>query len=322
MTKLSVLLFFLAISFFPQCPTDTSLIEINDFGDNPGKLKCFLYAPEGAPANAPLVVVLHGCVQDASEIARLSGWNQLADEHGFLVLYPQQQRGNNLNNCFNWFVPQDISRGSGEALSIQQMVAHVSSAYPVDRERVFVTGISAGGAMVAAMLAAYPEVFRAGAAMAAVPYGAAADMSAGFRAMRGEIVLDQAEWEARVREQNQGFPGSYPGLAIFHGTDDPIVSFVNAQELTKQWAALHDLQPEAPTEVETFEDNPRVRRSIFKDSIGQPVLLRYDFDSLGHAIAVDPGEGPLQGGMEGQFAKDIDFHSSYWAAEFFGLIGR
>jgi poly(hydroxyalkanoate) depolymerase family esterase len=322
MTKISALWFIIATTLFARCPTDAGLIEITDFGDNPGKLQCFLYAPENALPSAPLVVVLHGCVQDAAEMARLSGWNRLADEHGFLVLYPQQQRGNNLNNCFNWFVPKDISRGSGEALSIQQMVAHVATAYPIDRERVFITGISAGGAMATAMLAAYPEVFRAGAAMAAVPYAAAADLATGFRAMRGEIVLEQNEWETRVREQNLGFPGRYPSLAIFHGTDDPIVSFVNAEELTKQWAALHDVQPDAPVEVEIFEANPRVRRSSFQDRDGQTVLLRYDLDSLGHAIAVDPGDAPQQGGAEGQFAKDIDFHAAYWAAEFFGLIQR
>lgn len=323
MVKINVLLFLLATVLLPFCPSSPEgkgFVEISNFGNNPGDLKGFLYTPENAAANAPLVVVLHGCLQDAAEIARLSDWNELADENGFLVLYPQQQPLNNFNNCFNWFVPEDISKGSGEALSIRQMVAYVTDNNQIDANRIYVTGISAGGAMAAVMLATYPEVFRAGAVMAGIPYAAALDMPTGFKAMRGEVVLSSEEWEAKVREQNQGFTGAYPTLAIFQGTDDPAVNFINADELAKQWAALYDINPEEPAEVAILETNATIKRSTFRDSTGALILLRYDLDSLGHAIAVDPGDGPQQGGEEGQFAKDVDFFSSYWAAVFFGLV--
>lgn len=303
-----------------QPAADTGLVEIQNFGDNPGNLNGYYYTPEALPADAPLVVVLHGCVQDADEIARLSGWNQLADAHGFAVLYPQQKRVNNLNNCFNWFVPEDISKGSGEARSIRQMMSFVFKKLPLDSTKVYVTGISAGGAMAAVMLAAYPEAFRAGAVMSGIPYAAAADLTTGLQAMKGEITLPSEEWEARVRRQNEGFTAPYPALAIFHGVDDPVVNITNAQELAKQWASLYDIDPEAPAEVEIVNGNEQARRTAYQDSTGATVLLRYDLDGLGHAIAVDPGEGPTQGGAEGQFAKDLDFHSSYWAAQFFGLV--
>lgn len=82
-----------------QPAAGTGLVEIQGFGDNPGNLNGYYYAPQGLPADAPLVVVLHGCAQDAAGIARLSGWNRLAETYGFAVLYPQQKRANNLNNC-------------------------------------------------------------------------------------------------------------------------------------------------------------------------------------------------------------------------------
>lgn len=321
MINISTISLYLALSMAACRPAPgEGLVELGDFGDNPGNLAGYYYAPEALPAGAPLVVVLHGCVQDAAEIARLSGWNRLADAYGFALLYPQQKRINNLNNCFNWFMPEDISRGSGEARSIRQMMSYVFKELPVDSTKVFVTGISAGGAMAAVMLAAYPEAFRAGAVMSGIPYAAAADMAAGFQAMRGEADLSPEEWEALVRQQNEGFTGPYPALAIFHGVDDPVVSIVNARELAEQWAALFDIDPEAPAEVELVDGNEQIKRMAYQDSAGATVLLRYDLDGLGHAIAVDPGKGAAQGGAEGQFAKDIGFFSSYWAARFFGLV--
>ncbi len=320
MINIPTICLLLAATTACQPTSGNGLVEIQDFGDNPGNLSGYYYAPDGLPAGAPLVLVLHGCTQDAAEIARLSGWNQLADTHGFAVLYPQQKRFNNLNNCFNWFVPEDISKGSGEARSIRQMISYAFENLSLDSTRVYVTGISAGGAMAAVMLAAFPEDFRAGAVMSGIPYAAAADMAAAFQAMRGEVDLPAAEWEARVRRQNEGFTGRYPTLAIFHGVDDPVVNTTNAHELAEQWAALYDIGLEAPAEVEFVNGSEQVKKTIYQDSTGAIVLLRYDFDGLGHAIAVDPGEGPRQGGAEGQFARDVDFFSSYWAARFFGLV--
>ncbi|MCB9276435.1 MAG: PHB depolymerase family esterase [Lewinellaceae bacterium] len=313
----------LATALLSYCPSGKGsgeFAELTGFGDNPGNLRVFAYVPEGLSANAPLVVVLHGCLQDAAETARQSGWNELADKYGFLVLYPQQQPSNNLNNCFNWFVPEDKHRGSGEALSIRQTVAYAVQQFKLDERRIYISGISAGGAMAAVMMATYPEVFRAGAVMAGIPYGAAADMATGFQAMRGEIVLDGDTWEARVRDQYPAYEGKYPALAIFHGADDAVVSFVNAEELSKQWAALLDLDAETPATTDTWEQNDKVKRSAYKDSAGTTVLLQYALDSLGHAIAIDPGDGPRQGGAAGPFAKDIDFYAPYWAAVFFGLV--
>ncbi|UCI18400.1 PHB depolymerase family esterase [Mesorhizobium sp. B2-1-8] len=107
----------------------------------------------------------------------------MADRRGFAVLFPEQQRSDNANLCFNWFIPDDTRRGSGEALSIRQMIEAVMVAQDSDRTRIFVTGLSAGGAMPAAMLATYPEVFAGGAILAGLPYGSATTLPQAFDRM-------------------------------------------------------------------------------------------------------------------------------------------
>ena len=154
----------------------TSVDRLSDlpaFGANPGALQARIYVPEALADNASLVVVLHGCTQTAAAYDLGSGWSRLADELGFALLFPQQQRSNNPNLCFNWFEPGDARRGAGEVHSIRQMIEAVVTGHGLDRRRVFITGLSAGGAMAAAMLASYPEVFAGGAIIAGLPFGAA-----------------------------------------------------------------------------------------------------------------------------------------------------
>ncbi|WP_189526808.1 PHB depolymerase family esterase, partial [Mesorhizobium sp. M7A.F.Ca.ET.027.03.2.1] len=132
------------------------LSTLGNFGSNPGALQAQYYMPADLPDGAPLVVVLHGCTQNAAGYDRHSGWSQLADEGGFALLYPEQQRANNPNLCFNWFLPADTARDRGEVFSIRQMIETMVVAHGLDRKQIFVTGLSAGGAMAAAMIATYP----------------------------------------------------------------------------------------------------------------------------------------------------------------------
>ena len=149
------------------------LRPVTQFGSNPGALRMWLHVPEGLTAKAPLVVVLHGCGQTAAGYAAGAGWLATADRYGFAVLCPEQVGSNNANLCFNWFEEADIRRGGGEAESVAQMVRRAVDDLDLDGRRVFITGLSAGGAMAAVMLAAYPETFAAGAIIAGLPYGAA-----------------------------------------------------------------------------------------------------------------------------------------------------
>ncbi len=311
---------FLAVIALSRCekPVLTGMTEVSGFGSNPGELKCYQYIPEGLRRNAPMVVVLHGCLQDAAEMARLSGWNSLADQEKFIVLYPQQQVSNNLNRCFNWFNESDNARNSGEALSIKQMIDHAMANHRIDEDRVFVTGISAGGAMTVAMAAAYPEVFDGAVALAGVPYGAATDIPSGMLAMGGNVTLSPEAWGDKVRRQNPGYSGPYPRMAVMHGTDDNIVKIVNAGEIVKQWINVWGIDAITSATQKNFNGNPKVQRVSWAQN-GKNAIVRYDIGGIGHAIPVDPGTGPRQGGETAAFAKDVDFHSSWWAAEFFGI---
>src|SRR5262249_47456843 len=159
-------------SFFSRPSHQPGLLqELTGFGSNPGNVRMFVYVPHNLARNPALVVALHGCNQSAAIYDHGSGWSTLAEELGFLLVYPEQQRANNPQGCFSWFVPGDVARDQGEVLSIRQIIQHASIKFGVDPRRVFITGLSAGGAMTSAMLATYPEVFSAGAIIAGLPYG-------------------------------------------------------------------------------------------------------------------------------------------------------
>ncbi|MGM0915815.1 MAG: extracellular catalytic domain type 1 short-chain-length polyhydroxyalkanoate depolymerase, partial [Pseudomonadota bacterium] len=149
---------------------DHHLEDLVEFGANPGGLDAKIYIPEGLPAGAPLVVVLHGCKQTAAKYDEGSGWSEIAEQYGVALLFPEQRRLNNWLLGFNWFKPGDSNRGAGEPLSILNMVERVVSDHGIDPERIFITGLSAGGAMTSVMLATYPETFAGGAIIAGLPY--------------------------------------------------------------------------------------------------------------------------------------------------------
>ena len=299
--------------------SQSTISEVEDFGANPGNLKMFQYLPNELEKKTPLVVVLHGCIQNAEEIAQLTGWNKLADENQFIIIYPQQNAANNPQNCFNWYLPEDIVKSKGEAASIKQMVEYAIDKNDIDLDRIFIAGISAGGAMTSAMMAIYPETFNAGAIMSGIPYGAATDLMTGLSAMQGNVKKSSKEWSDLVREQNPLYEGKYPSIAVFHGNDDPAVKVINAEEIVKQWTSVHHLDT-IPITIQSFSNNDDVTAYFYGKQENKQKVIRYNINNLGHALAVDPGENIKQGGTISTYAKDKDFHSSYWAACFFGLV--
>ena len=214
------------------------LRAVSSFGSNPGALRMWLHVPEALPQNSPLVVVLHGCGQSAAGYAAGAGWLTLADRYGFAVLCPEQVRSNNANLCFNWFEDSDTQRSSGEAASIAQMVRQAVTELNLDRDRVFVSGLSAGGAMAAVMLATYPEVFAAGAIIAGLPYGSASGVSQALGAMRRVPVLSGKAWGDKVRAAAPPRK-SWPKVGIWYGDADTTVTPTAAQALALQWTNVH-----------------------------------------------------------------------------------
>src|SRR3954454_7877039 len=194
----------------------THLTELTGFGSNPGGLRMFTYVPKNLGHAPGLVVVLHGCTQSATSYDLGAGWSALAERHGFVLLLPEQTTANNPKTCFNWFLPEDTQRDRGEALSIRQMIEKTIGAHGIDRRRVYIPGLSAGGAMTAAMLATYPEVFAAGAIIAGLPYGTAANVSEAFESMFQGRQRSAKDWGDAVRGTSK-HGGPWPRVSIWHG---------------------------------------------------------------------------------------------------------
>lgn len=296
------------------------LTEVTGFGANPGNLKMYTYVPAGISANRPLVVVLHGCGQSASLFADESGWNMLADEYQFSVLYPEQKTANNLSDCFNWFLSGDIERNQGEAASIKQMIDVVISSYNVDTNRIFITGFSAGACMTSVMMACYPDVFKKGAIMAGTPYKSADGLLNPLLAMNPGVNKTPTAWGDAVRDAYSGYSGSYPKVAVFQGNLDVVVNPMNKTELVQQWTNVNNTDAVADITNTNFIGNSSVDQVVYIDGVGDTAVLTYTISGMGHAISIDPGSGNMQGGTLGTYAVDKNFFSTYWAADFFGLI--
>lgn len=262
---------------------------------------------------APLVVALHGCTQTAGDYDNGSGWSKLADRQGFAVLYPEQQRANNPNLCFNWFAPEDIRRGSGEALSIRQMVEAFIARENLDRSRVFVTGLSAGGAMASAMLATYPDVFAGGGIIAGLPYGCAATIPEAFDRMRGLGMPSAAMLRNLLRDASD-HSGPWPRISVWQGAADRIVTPANARAIIAQWQGVHDLDGATP---ETTVVQGHSRRA-WRDRLGRELVEEYSISGMGHGLPIDTG-APQPYGDVAPFMLDAGISSTLRIAQFWGI---
>ncbi|MFD2265163.1 PHB depolymerase family esterase [Lacibacterium aquatile] len=295
-------------------PPADRLEEVRRFGPNPGRLRMFCYVPKKLAPSPALVVVLHGCTQSAAIYDHGSGWSQLADRHGFAVLYPEQDSGNNPKTCFNWFRDQDTARDGGEALSIRQMIARMVADHGIDPARIFVTGLSAGGAMTAVMLATYPEVFAGGAIIAGLPYRAASTVQDALHAMFQGTAKPAAQWGDLVRSASR-HTGPWPKVAIWQGDADETVVPMNADELVKQWTDVHGISQRTPTHDEV---GTHPRRS-WRDSAGKVAVQEIRVHGLGHGTPVDTRPDRPGPGVAGPHLLDIGLSSTYLIAEDWGL---
>ncbi|WP_300337819.1 PHB depolymerase family esterase [Accumulibacter sp.] len=294
---------------------ENRLVEVTGFGANPGELRMYTYLPEGLPADAPLVVVLHGCTQSAASYNKGSGWSTLADRYGFALLFPQQQWNNNPLRCFNWFRPEDNERERGEPLSIRQMVGKMVADHAVDPNRVYVTGTSSGGAMTAVMLASYPEVFAGGAVIAGVPYRSAKGLQEGLETIFQGRSRSPKEWGELVRAASP-HQGPWPRVSVWHGDADTAVKPVNAEEIIKQWADVHglDLQPTIEMRVAGYP------RRVWQGPDGEELIESYTITGMSHGAALDPGAEPHQCGTAAPFFNAVGISSTHRIADFWGLL--
>jgi poly(hydroxyalkanoate) depolymerase family esterase len=293
---------------------DSPLFEVTDFGSNPGALRMFAFVPEKLQQPHALVVVLHGCGQTAAGYDHGAGWSTLAKHYGFALLLPEQQGSNNANRCFNWFNPDDVARGRGEAASIRQMIARMVADRGIDRHRIFVTGLSAGGAMTTVMLATYPEVFAAGAVIAGMPFGIAGNVREALNGMRASPARSPRKLGDLVRKATP-HKGPWPRLSVWHGSADRVVHPGNSNEIVKQWLDLHHL-PAEPMSEGVVDGHPR---QIWWDADGETVVEAYSITDMAHGTPLGIADNDQRYGAQGAFMIEAGISSSYHIAGFFGL---
>jgi len=267
-----------------------------------------------ARRNSALVVVLHGCAQTAASYDWGAGWSTLADRYGFALLLPQQRISNNPNNGFNWFLPGDTERGKGEARSIRDMIETAIVEHGIDRRRVFITGLSAGGAMACVMLGTYPELFAAGAVIAGLPFGTATTLNEAIESMVHVRARSACEWGDLVRTASR-HRGPWPRLSVWHGGADAVVKRENADQIVKQWIDVHGLGHE-PALEEMVDGYPR---RVWRNRMGADVIELYVIPGMAHGAPLATGSDEKHCGVPGAFLLDVGISSSYHIARFWGL---
>ena len=237
-----------------------------------------LYRP-AAQANdtsrlQPLVVMLHGCTQSADDFAAGTQMNRLADQHGFLVLYPEQSAGASTSRCWNWFRPQDQVREGGEPALIAAMVRAVMDEQPVDAQRVYVAGLSAGAAMAVVLGETWPDLFAAVGAHSGLPFAAAHDIPSALAAMKGRGVVGTASGSGRAT-------ATVPTI-VFHGDRDHTVQHSNGAHIAAQARrAAPSLQTRSDTG--TAPGGRRYTRDMHTDAGGRVIVERWTVHGAGHA---------------------------------------
>jgi poly(hydroxyalkanoate) depolymerase family esterase len=262
-----------------------------------GRRAVFVYTPPDLDRGvaAPLVVALHGCTQSAATFAAGSLWNRAADRHGFVVAYPEQRREDNPQCCWNWFTSGHQARGGGEPASIaagtRALVAD-GARRTIDATRVFVAGMSAGGAMAAVMAATHPDLYGAVAIHSGLAYGAARTLPAATSAMRTGTADPAALGRAAFAAMG-AHARPVPALVI-HGTADQVVCPVNGEQAARQWLEANRLAagqgasdgtaPPAATvhEPRTAGARAAVRRR-WTDESGRALVEHLAVEGLGHA---------------------------------------
>ncbi len=306
---------------YGQLKNEKKLVEIKSFGNNPGNLRMFLYENNSEKQHKkPLVIVLHGCTQTAYDVATLTGWNKLAAQHHFYIIYPQQKFVNNPNLCFNWFLNNDIEKGKGENESIKQMIDYMIMNYEIDTTQIFITGLSAGAFMSVALIATHPYIFNSAAILAGGAYKAIDKPYQAHKIISGKISKSNEKLSSAVIEQNKNYKGRYPNIHIFQGNNDVIVNSKNSEIIVNQWASILGCDSKPVKITTSYLGFSYLTRYDYCANTNNNKLIVYKADNLGHKLLIKPGEKENEGGKKGLFGKDKGFHSTYEIAKEFGLI--
>jgi poly(hydroxyalkanoate) depolymerase family esterase len=254
----------------------------NAFGTRAYKL----YVPIHVAQTPAMVVMLHGCTQSADDFAAGTQMNRLAEEHGFLVVYPEQAANANMSKCWNWFKAQDQVRDAGEPALIAGIVREVAARHQVDSRRIFVAGLSAGAAMAVVLGQTYPELFAAVGAHSGLPYASAHDIPSAMAAMKGGrsgLASASAPLPAAApqRQAAQAVP-----TIVFHGDRDHTVQHSNGVRIVDQAndAFTAERTPlQSSTQRATSPGGRGYSRTVHADADGSTRIESWTLHGAGHA---------------------------------------
>ncbi|HYP90979.1 MAG TPA: PHB depolymerase family esterase, partial [Polyangiaceae bacterium] len=257
-----------------------SLKKVDNWGASgvPATASMYIYVPDKPATKPPLLVLSHFCSGTASAVfgqAQTGGLIKAADQYGFIVVVPQTSK-----NCWDVGSTKALTHdGGGDTQAVAQMVKYAITTYQADAERVYATGDSSGGMMTQALLAVYPEVFKAGAAFAGVPAGCWAagnpDGSWSNQCADGQVSHSAKEWGDSVRAMEPGYAGRRPRVQLFHGDADDTIDFKNQGEAIKEWTDVLGLSA-TPTSTDTVTlGTHQATRQRWQSSCGYVVLETY-----------------------------------------------
>lgn len=245
-----------------------------------------LFLPRGDTAGMPLIVMLHGCTQDPDDFAAGTRMNELAEEMGFLVLYPAQGRDANPNRCWNWFDPGHQSRGAGEPALIADLALHLVKEYQLDSDRIYIAGMSAGGAMATILADEYPEIFAAAGVHSGLPRGAARNMMGALSVMRS----GNPDAAAIATGSAQPIP-----MIVFHGDADGTVNPKNGLAIVTlrlQAARSKQFDGRAPIVDQISSPGGETSKILrYVDNTGARFIEYWQVHGSGHAWAGGSDEG-------------------------------
>ena len=257
--------------------------QLDNFGANPGDLDASYYLPEkskSSDVSPALVVLLHGCAQQGEILARQSGLLGLAKKHQFALLLPQQGLSNNIKRCFNWYSAGDFTKDKGESLSIKNMITTVQK--QINVANIYIIGLSAGGAMASSMLVNYPDLFKAGAVVAGIPFPCADGLITGISCMKNGPSQTAHELVMLVNKLNPE-QATWPKLSVWTGTNDSIVSPLNSAKLAQQWAQLSSLAAKPIVDKKSAYTITR-----WQNAASETQIELVEVATLDHGIMVNP----------------------------------
>lgn len=260
--------------------------EAHEFSNDAGSRAYKVYVPAGKfDAPRAMIVMLHGCTQSADDFAAGTQMNRFADEHGFLVVYPEQTAQANTSKCWNWFKPQDQLRDAGEPSLIADIVREVARRHDADPRRIFVAGLSAGAAMAVVLGETYPELFAGVGAHSGLPYGSAHDIPSALAAMKGgrSGMPGLKNVSAPLRKALQAVP-----VIVFHGDRDHTVQQTNGAHIVQHARDAHDAQAgdaglHVSTQAGVAPGGRSFSRTVHTDTDGQVRIESWTLHGMGHA---------------------------------------